>query len=173
VPLHKNLRKTNGDADAFVEVRVVGAGGVEGVAAGVISGVVTPQPTPQHTPQHTPQPPQTDLLGSLIDLDIGVSGGAQSSSLSAMEPSGTTSQLVHANKSKNVVRIFFIRHGESKWNEAQREMLLSKMAKFDHPLTCGGVVQALDSGARAKQVSISIYHIPPLRLPIPRLTLSC
>ena len=152
---------------------MVGAGGVEGVAAGVISGVVTPQPTPQHTPQHTPQPPQTDLLGSLIDLDIGVSGGAQSSSLSAMEPSGTTSQLVHANKSKNAVRIFFIRHGESKWNEAQREMLLSKMAKFDHPLTCGGVVQALDSGARAKQVSISIYHIPPLRLPIPRLTLSC
>jgi broad specificity phosphatase PhoE len=45
--------------------------------------------------------------------------------------------------------VFFVRHGESRWNEAQREMHLSAMAKFDHPLNTRGAGQATRAGAEA------------------------
>jgi broad specificity phosphatase PhoE len=39
--------------------------------------------------------------------------------------------------------VFFLRHGESIWNVAQRERDLATMASFDHALTARGVMQAL------------------------------
>ena len=39
-------------------------------------------------------------------------------------------------------RIFYVRHGESKWNEAQRDINIANMMRFDHPLTLVGVQQA-------------------------------
>ena len=49
-------------------------------------------------------------------------------------------------------RIFFVRHGESAWNEAQREMQLAKMMRFDHPLNARGVQQAQHLAARSAHV---------------------
>ena len=46
-------------------------------------------------------------------------------------------------------RIFFVRHGESKWNEAQRDINFASMMKFDHPLTLVGVQQSQALGERA------------------------
>lgn len=43
-------------------------------------------------------------------------------------------------------RVFFVRHGESAWNEAQREYKLSKMIRFDHPLNAAGAAQATRFG---------------------------
>ena len=40
--------------------------------------------------------------------------------------------------------LFLIRHGESRWNKAQRDLALHKMADFDHPLNATGVKQAQD-----------------------------
>ena len=45
-------------------------------------------------------------------------------------------------------RIFFVRHGESAWNEATREYKLSKMIRFDHPLNAEGAAQARRLRAR-------------------------
>jgi broad specificity phosphatase PhoE len=52
-------------------------------------------------------------------------------------------------------RIFFVRHGESKWNEAQRDINIASMIKFDHPLTLAGVQQAQALGGRA---AVAISH---------------
>ena len=46
-------------------------------------------------------------------------------------------------------RIFYVRHGESKWNEAQRDINIANMMRFDHPLTLVGVQQAQALGGRA------------------------
>ena len=43
-------------------------------------------------------------------------------------------------------RVFFVRHGESAWNEAQREYKLSKMIRFDHLLNAAGAAQATRFG---------------------------
>lgn len=49
---------------------------------------------------------------------------------------------------KRKKRIFFVRHGESKWNEAQRDINIASMMRFDHPLTLVGVQQAQALGGR-------------------------
>lgn len=49
---------------------------------------------------------------------------------------------------KRKKRIFFVRHGESKWNEAQRDINIANMMRFDHPLTLVGVQQAQALGGR-------------------------
>lgn len=46
-------------------------------------------------------------------------------------------------------RVFYVRHGESKWNEAQRDRNIANMMRFDHPLTLAGVQQAQMLGSRA------------------------
>jgi hypothetical protein len=53
-------------------------------------------------------------------------------------------------------RIFFVRHGESAWNEAQREYQLSKLIKFDHPLNAQGVQQAQTFAERAAH-TVNMY----------------
>ena len=50
---------------------------------------------------------------------------------------------------KTTKRVFFVRHGESKWNEAQRDINIANMMRFDHPLTLVGVQQAQALGSRA------------------------
>mmetsp|Transcript_38238 Transcript_38238/g.75280 ORF Transcript_38238/g.75280 Transcript_38238/m.75280 type:complete len:548 (-) Transcript_38238:85-1728(-) len=40
--------------------------------------------------------------------------------------------------------VFFIRHGESTWNQGQRDKQMGKMLNFDHPLNKVGVQQAVD-----------------------------
>jgi broad specificity phosphatase PhoE len=37
--------------------------------------------------------------------------------------------------------VFFIRHGESKWNEATAEYNIKTMLAFDHPLNDKGIAQ--------------------------------
>ena len=131
VPLHKNLIKGFGDdGEAFAELRVIDD----------TEGVLPQQPREQ--PLRTPHPP-FNLLGDLINLDVG-SNPASTSLLNSHQTTTRTKKPISK-------RVFFVRHGESKWNEAQRELLLSKMAKFDHPLTSIGVLQALESGRNAKQ----------------------
>ena len=53
-------------------------------------------------------------------------------------------------------RIFFVRHGESAWNEAQRELQFAKMIRFDHPLNSRGVRQAKELAVRGLQ---TVEHI--------------
>lgn len=57
-----------------------------------------------------------------------------------------TRDLAETRASK---RIFYVRHGESKWNEAQRDINIANMMRFDHPLTLFGVQQAQALGGRA------------------------
>ena len=48
-------------------------------------------------------------------------------------------------------QFFLIRHGESKWNLAQRTADVTSMAAFDHGLTARGVMQALRLNMRWKR----------------------
>ena len=52
-------------------------------------------------------------------------------------------------ETRRTKRVFFVRHGESKWNEAQRDINIASMMRFDHPLTLAGVQQAQALGGRA------------------------
>lgn len=52
-------------------------------------------------------------------------------------------------ETRRTKRVFFVRHGESKWNEAQRDINIANMMRFDHPLTLVGVQQAQALGGRA------------------------
>ena len=91
----------------------------------------------------------------LIDLDAGYApAGAHeryregtAHALARSPPSSASSRF--GNFPKRAKRVFFVRHGESRWNEAQREMHLSAMAKFDHPLNTRGAGQATRAGAEA------------------------
>ena len=111
-----------------------------------------------------PPPPDsldTDSLDThsrirpLIDLDAGYApAGAHeryregtAHALARSPPSSASSRF--GNFPKRAKRVFFVRHGESRWNEAQREMHLSAMAKFDHPLNTRGAGQATRAGAEA------------------------
>lgn len=91
-------------------------------------------------------------LGPLIDLDTGYApAGAREryprGTLGvARSPPSSESRFRFPKRAK---RVFFVRHGESRWNEAQREMHLSAMAKFDHPLNTRGAGQATRAGAEA------------------------
>ncbi len=49
---------------------------------------------------------------------------------------------------------FLIRHGESKWNEAQEKIHIAGMLNRDHPLTEDGINQALSLNARWKLAGI-------------------
>ena len=55
-------------------------------------------------------------------------------------------------------RIFFVRHGESAWNEATREYKLSKMIRFDHPLNAEGAAQARRLGRAARSWAESRFQ---------------
>lgn len=93
-----------------------------------------------------------DLLGSLIDWRDDRSAGST-------EPARDGADVVvPQNFPKTRKRVFFLRHGESRWNEAQREMQLSAMAKFDHPLNAKGATQAVHAGREAAR-----YHAASLR----------
>ena len=97
-----------------------------------------------------------DLLGSLIDFENRSAGSTET----ARDVNGA--DVVEKNKNtsfpKTRKRVFFLRHGESRWNEAQREMQLSAMAKFDHPLNAKGATQAVHAGREAAR-----YHAASLR----------
>ena len=56
---------------------------------------------------------------------------------------------VSCAETRRTKRVFFVRHGESKWNEAQRDINIASMMRFDHPLTLAGVQQAQALGGRA------------------------
>lgn len=43
---------------------------------------------------------------------------------------------------RDVKHVFFIRHGESVWNEAQKDVNVGKMMNYDHPLNKEGIRQA-------------------------------
>ena len=53
-------------------------------------------------------------------------------------------------ETRRTKRVFFVRHGESKWNEAQRDINIASMMRFDHPLTLAGVQQAQALGGAAR-----------------------
>jgi len=57
-------------------------------------------------------------------------------------------------------RIFFVRHGESAWNEATREYRLSKMIRFDHPLNAEGAAQARRLGRAAAKAAAAAAAAP-------------
>jgi len=134
-PCHRALL---GEADVFppyVSVRVLNARGAD-----------------------TRRPPLTvsadvnktaNLLGALIDLDDTSKGSNET----VRDGGGGFASFPKTRK-----RVFFLRHGESRWNEAQREMQLSAMAKFDHPLNAKGATQAVHAGREAAR-----YHAASLR----------
>jgi hypothetical protein len=135
LPCHRALL---GEADVFppyVSVRVLNARGAD-----------------------TRRPPLTvsadvnktaNLLGALIDLDDTSKGSNET----VRDGGGGFASFPKTRK-----RVFFLRHGESRWNEAQREMQLSAMAKFDHPLNAKGATQAVHAGREAAR-----YHAASLR----------
>ena len=90
-----------------------------------------------------------NLLGALIDLDDTSKGSNET----VRDGGGVVASFPKTRK-----RVFFLRHGESRWNEAQREMQLSAMAKFDHPLNAKGATQAVHAGREAAR-----YHAASLR----------
>eukprot|EP01126_Amoeba_proteus_P006846 TRINITY_DN1240_c0_g1_i6.p1 TRINITY_DN1240_c0_g1~~TRINITY_DN1240_c0_g1_i6.p1 ORF type:complete len:340 (-),score=57.21 TRINITY_DN1240_c0_g1_i6:114-1133(-) len=51
-------------------------------------------------------------------------------------------RFVKVHLGEEIRHIFFIRHGESVWNEAQREGNIKKILSFDHPLNSTGIQQA-------------------------------
>lgn len=62
-----------------------------------------------------------------------------------------TLRRVFINEAPPLYRTFFvIRHGESKWNEAQEKIHIAGMLNKDHPLTEDGINQALTLNARWK-----------------------
>ena len=97
-----------------------------------------------------PPPPTANLLGPLVDLDVGSAAGARSRSFT---PRGDLA----ARFPRRAKRVFFLRHGESQWNEARREMRFAAMAKFDHPLNAKGTCQAVRAGTEAAR-----YHAASL-----------
>ena len=48
-------------------------------------------------------------------------------------------------------RIYLFRHGESAWNEAQRNVNVRNMMAYDHPLTEAGVAQCVRTAVLAKK----------------------
>ncbi|KAK3236538.1 hypothetical protein CYMTET_53327, partial [Cymbomonas tetramitiformis] len=62
-------------------------------------------------------------------------------------------------------RVFLVRHGQSKWNEAKEEMALHKMIGFDHPLTAEGAGQAFTLRERWESVSKSCATVNLLDSP--------
>ena len=55
---------------------------------------------------------------------------------------------------------FLIRHGQSKWNEAQSKINIPGMLDRDHPLTELGIQQAMDLNKRWRQQLL--LHNKPL-----------
>lgn len=142
VPLHRALLGNEEDTrQAYVSVRFL---------VPAREGDVPPPPDSLDTDSL-----DTDSLGPLIDLDAGYApAGAHeryregtAHALARSPPSSASSRF--GNFPKRAKRVFFVRHGESRWNEAQREMHLSAMAKFDHPLNTRGAGQATRAGAEA------------------------
>ena len=138
VPMHRALLLGGGaeneNGAAYVSVRILRTTAARAAAP----------------PPSTPPEPM-DLLGPLIDLDAGKDADtSQSQTL--------TPRSLAARFPKRAKRVFFLRHGESRWNEAQREMQLSAMAKFDHPLNARGAGQAVQAGTEAAR-----YHAASLR----------
>ena len=139
VPLHRALFGNEEDARmVYVSVRFL---------VPAREGDVPPPPDSLDTDSL-----DTDSLGPLIDLDAGYApagaherypGGTLGVARSAPSPAS------RSRFPKRAKRVFFVRHGESRWNEAQREMHLSAMAKFDHPLNTRGAGQATRAGAEA------------------------
>ena len=139
VPLHRALLGNEEDTRmAYVSVRFL---------VPAREGDVPPPPDSLDTDSL-----DTDSLGPLIDLDAGYApagaherypGGTLGVARSAPSPAS------RSRFPKRAKRVFFVRHGESRWNEAQREMHLSAMAKFDHPLNTRGAGQATRAGAEA------------------------
>ena len=56
---------------------------------------------------------------------------------------------------RRVKRIWLIRHGESAWNEAQRNRDLKNMMAYDHPLTEAGVLQCEKVAKLALNASVA------------------
>jgi hypothetical protein len=54
----------------------------------------------------------------------------------------TLRRLVWSAASHSEKTLFLVRHGQSRWNEAQKNRRLDVMAAFDHPLTRAGAHQA-------------------------------
>jgi broad specificity phosphatase PhoE len=130
VPVHQTLLRNSG-APAFVSVRRFDPSAANDAAS---VSVASPRASA----------PSVDALTvPCLDLDIaGVPPG-----LAAFQPRVSTSASGAAPVwPKRTKRIFFLRHGESRWNEARREMRLSEFAKFDHPLNDVGVRQACAVG---------------------------
>lgn len=75
----------------------------------------------------------TDLMGRLRDQDLESTDGASG---------GPTLTFKILDKLKTSCRLYFVRHGESKWNEARREKKYRKLIHFDHILTYAGIQQS-------------------------------
>ena len=130
LPLHRRLERA-------------GAGGVGG--GGEMTLTVSRVEFEGDDENHSPA-----AEGKIDECASGGNGDAAAKDNSA--PPGADSADVAADNvtvPRRSKRIFFVRHGESAWNEAQREMQLAKMIRFDHPLNARGVQQAQQLAARA------------------------
>ena len=67
-----------------------------------------------------------------------------SAGLVATGPRADSASLLDAvSPSFSRKTVFLVRHGQSRWNEAQRNRRLDALVAFDHPLTRLGAEQAL------------------------------
>jgi hypothetical protein len=63
--------------------------------------------------------------------------------------------------------LFLVRHGQSRWNEAQRNRRIDAMVAFDHPLTRAGAHQAAALRDRWAAASAAAPPPPPLTADAP------
>jgi broad specificity phosphatase PhoE len=111
-------------------------------------------------PAPAPPAPVTLLLRRHLEHSPSPSGTLPSVTVSSPTPLSLPLSLAPPFSSKTV---FLLRHGQSRWNEAQRSRRLDAMVAFDHPLTRAGAEQAIalrerwrcDTAAKAKPVQFA------------------